>query len=151
MGCETPVGSIKQTPGRDGASGRGGVPAWPLDTPGLPAIGVVFANDAGDPRDAPVQNIIVNSVTEDVPSARAVLSAAAPVLGLDAAAVDRFFERLREGKAEDSGRVFDGRPAGYLRPTVEIFYRGSERRVAINYRLSWDEPSPSAGPSAAPA
>lgn len=119
----------------------------------VPAIGVVFANDVGDPRDAPVQNIIVNSVAEDVPSARAAISAAAPVLGLDAAAVDRFFERLRESKTEDSGRVFDGKPVGYLRPTVEVFYRGSERRVAINYSLAWDAPSPSSdsGPSAAPA
>ncbi len=117
----------------------------------VPAIGVVFANDAGDPREAPVQNIIVNSVTEDVPSARAAVTAAVPVLGLDARAVDSFFDRLREGKGEDSGRVFLGPPLGYLRPSVEIFYRGSERRVAINYELSWDAPAPSATTSAAPA
>ncbi len=58
---------------------------------------------------------------------------------------------LREGKGEDSGRVFLGPPLGYLRPSVEISYRGSERRAAINDELSWDAPAPSAGTSAAPA
>lgn len=107
----------------------------------VPAIGVVFANQVGEPVDAPVQNITINGVADDLAAARSAVERVVPVLGLDGRVVEDFFDGLRPGEAFGSNRVLVGPPIGYLMPEVEIMYKGPDRRVVINYYLSWDVPS----------
>lgn len=103
----------------------------------VPAIGVVFANDVTAPDDGPIQEIVVNRVEPDLVAAEEALLAAVPLLALQRGQVEEFFARQRGDDGLDSS-VFLGARLGYLTPEVEVFYRGPERRVAINYTLTWD-------------
>ena len=101
------------------------------------AIGVVFAGP-GQPPGTGLDKIVVNGVAEDLPAAQDAVEVVVSVLGLDADEVRRFFERVRPGKDSRDQTVLIGAPRGYLRPVVEVFYRGSEDRLTINITLSWD-------------
>ena len=101
----------------------------------VPAIGVVFT---GESDDALPTQIIVNAVEPDAAAAQRAVNRVVVLLGLDQAEVDDFFGR---DPSRTTTRVFTGKPVGYVRlPEVEVFLRGPDRRVAVNYTLSWNPP-----------
>lgn len=107
------------------------------------AIGVVFA---GASSGTGLDRIVVNGVAEDLPAAEGMVDAVRPVLGLRADEVRAFFGRVRPGRDGRDQTVLLGAPQGYLRPAVEVLYRGPEDRLTINITLSWD-PAASGSPA----
>ena len=101
----------------------------------VPAIGVVFT---GEGDDALPTQIILHAAEPDAAASRRAVDRVVSVLGLEQAEVDDFFSR---DPSRTTTRVFTGKPVGYVRlPEVEVFLRGPEESVAVNYTLGWNPP-----------